>query len=208
MVNPSSEECSFHFFTRKLHFWFQDNLHDLHWWTNMVDIDLRLIRFRRWYKICHTYVHQAAIGGGTTCPYEQLTPYLPYCHLQEEVYLSYVYSYGQQWTNLQQLSQCEIAARFLFLAQCLIYKTPIAKLNNKKPIILSLSLTEITKCKAGAIILNQTQMQHCHNSHKMQHFFQLPWEQPLGNLDHSKIVFNGFLHLGSCIPQDKILLQF
>ena len=77
MVNPSSEECSFHFFTRKLHFWFQDNLHGLHWWTNMVDIDLRLIRFRRWYKICHTYVHQAAIGGGTTCPYEQLTPTSP-----------------------------------------------------------------------------------------------------------------------------------
>ena len=77
MVNPSSEECSFHFFTRKLHFWFQDNLHDLHWWTNMVDTDLRLILFRRWYKICHTYVHQAAIGGGTTCPYEQLTPTSP-----------------------------------------------------------------------------------------------------------------------------------
>ena len=77
MANPSSEKCSFHFFTWKLHFWLQDNLHYLHWWTNMVDSDLKLWLFRRWYKICHTYVHRAAIGGGTTCPYEQLTPTSP-----------------------------------------------------------------------------------------------------------------------------------
>ena len=37
--------------------------------------------FRRWYKICGTYVHQAAIGGGTTCPYEQLTPTSPIVHI-------------------------------------------------------------------------------------------------------------------------------
>ena len=43
----------------------------------MADTDLRLGLFRRWYKICGTYVHQAAIGGGTTCPYEQLTPTSP-----------------------------------------------------------------------------------------------------------------------------------
>ena len=43
----------------------------------MADTDLRLVLFRWWYNICHTYVHQAAIGGGTTCPYEQLTPTSP-----------------------------------------------------------------------------------------------------------------------------------
>ena len=43
----------------------------------MADTDLRLGVFRRWYNICRTYVHQAATGGGTTFPYEQLPPTSP-----------------------------------------------------------------------------------------------------------------------------------
>ena len=42
----------------------------------MVDTDLGLGLFRR-CNICRTYVYQAAIGGGTTCPCEQLTPTSP-----------------------------------------------------------------------------------------------------------------------------------
>ena len=47
----------------------------------MADTGLRLGLFRRWYKICHTYVHQSAIGGGTNYPYEQLTPTSPMPYL-------------------------------------------------------------------------------------------------------------------------------
>ena len=62
-----------------LHFWLQDNLHDLHWGTNMVDTDLCPGIFWRWYKICHTYVHQDAIGGGRhNLPLRTTYPYLPY----------------------------------------------------------------------------------------------------------------------------------
>ena len=43
----------------------------------MADTDLSLGLFGRWYKICLTYIHHAATGGGTTCPYEQLTDTSP-----------------------------------------------------------------------------------------------------------------------------------
>ena len=74
IVNLNSDEHSCHFLTRDLQFWLPENLHGLHRWTNMADADLSLRPFRMWQDHCNIYVHRAAIGGGTTFPYEQLTP--------------------------------------------------------------------------------------------------------------------------------------
>ena len=43
----------------------------------MANAELTLKPISRLQNLCNIYVHQAGIGGGTTCPYEQLTPASP-----------------------------------------------------------------------------------------------------------------------------------
>ena len=79
-VNLTGDEPSFHFFTQKITILapkkiYVDFTGEL---TRLMLISASNFAGVAWYDLCnYIYVHVAGIGGGTTCPYEQLTPISP-----------------------------------------------------------------------------------------------------------------------------------
>ena len=91
MATLTSDEHSFHFFTWKLQFMLQENLQGLNSWLNMTEADLSLKPFSRWLNLCNIYVHQAGIGGDTTCPYENFTPTSPITLVPIFLYIFHIF---------------------------------------------------------------------------------------------------------------------